>query len=152
VTRVVSSIDIERPPSDVFGFLADLDNLPLWAVGLIEVRHDGRLRLGSTGVDVRMIGRRRTEMPWEVVELAPPHALAVSYREPLPALARFSIDPTATGTRLTCDTTFALKGAYRLMAPLIAKEARRTDAEQFRKVKKILEDPGNQGRRTHRVG
>lgn len=139
MTRVVTTIDIERTPEDVFAFLSDLDNAPLWTVDLIEVRHNGPLHLGARGVDVRLVNKKPTEMPWEVVGFDPPHILALSYSEPLPATATFTMETIPGGTRVTCDTTLTLKGAYRLMAPLIAKEARTTDEEQFRRAKAILE-------------
>lgn len=139
MTRVVTTIDIERIPDDVFAFLTDLGNAPLWAVDLVEVRHHGPLRLGATGVDVRTIGKKPTEMPWEVVVFDPPHTLALAYSEPLPATSTFTMEAISSGTRLTCDTTLKLKGVYRLMAPMIAKEARTTDEEQFRRAKSVLE-------------
>lgn len=142
MTRVVTTIDIERPVEDVFGFLTDLDNLPQWAVGLLEVRHDGHVRLGAKGVEVRMVGKKKTEMPWEVIRYEPPRVVAFAYSEPLPATATFTMEPIAGGTRLTCDTELELKGIYRLMAPMIVKEARQTDAKQFAKAKATLEGRG----------
>jgi hypothetical protein len=40
---------------------------------------------------------------------------------------------------MTCDSTLQLVGRYRLLGPLIAREARQTDAQQFHKAKEILE-------------
>lgn len=142
MNRVVTTIDIERPVEDVFGFLTDLDNLPQWAAGLLDVRHDGHLRLGAKGVDVRMVGKKKTEMPWEVIKYEPPRVVAFAYSEPLRATATFTMETIAGGTRLTCDTQLELKGIYRLTAPMITREARRTDATQFAKAKAILERRG----------
>jgi uncharacterized protein YndB with AHSA1/START domain len=137
--RILTTIEINRPVEEVFGFLTNLDNAPRWTVGLVEVRVDGRLRLGTRGTDVRTMGRKQVEMPWEVTRYEPPEVVEFTYGKPLPATATFTFERTAQGTRMTCDTTVRPTGLYRLISPLIAREGRKTDALQFRKAKKLME-------------
>lgn len=137
--RIVTTVEIDRPLEEVFGFLTDLNNAPLWTVDLIEVRHAGLLRAGTDGIDVRKMGGKQVEMPWTVTRYEPPRAVQFTYGDPFPLTATFRLEPTPAGTRLTCDTNLRLRGFYRLLAPLIAWEARRVDAQQFQKAKQLLE-------------
>jgi uncharacterized protein YndB with AHSA1/START domain len=137
--RVLTTIEIDRPVDEVFGFLTDLSNAPLWTVDLLEVRHAGPLAIGARGTDVRRMSGKQVEMPWEVTRLDPPNTVQFTYGPPFPAIATFTLEPTPAGSRLTCDTTLELQGVYRLLAPLVVWEARRVDARQFRNAKELLE-------------
>jgi uncharacterized protein YndB with AHSA1/START domain len=136
---ITTTIEIHRPVDEVFSFLTDLDNAKLWTVDLVSVRAAGPLGAGVHGTDVRVMGRKQVEMPWQVTRYEPPHAIAFTYGDPFPATATFTCEATEGGTRLTCDTTLRLKGLHRWLGPLIAREARKTDAVQFRKAKTVLE-------------
>jgi uncharacterized protein YndB with AHSA1/START domain len=143
MSQITTAIEIDRPVEEVFAFITDLGNAHLWAVDLVEVRHNGPLARGSRGTDVRRIGRKEVELPWEVTRHDPPRVLDLIYGDPFPATAAFTFEPTSRGTRMSCDTTLRLRGIHRLMAPLAARQARKTDAEQFRRAKDMLErDPG----------
>lgn len=139
VKHVVTTIDIDVPVEDVFAFMTDLDNAPLWSVGLVEVRHNGPLAEGATGTDVRVMGGKQVEMPWRITSFDRPSVVAMAYQKPFPMTAEFTFEPTGAGTRMTCTTTLRPTGAYRLLGPAIAREARKTDEEQFAKAKHLLE-------------
>lgn len=40
--KVTTSVEINRPIDEVFGYMSNLDNLE-WTLGLVEVSHDGPL-------------------------------------------------------------------------------------------------------------
>lgn len=63
--KVTTSVEINRPIDEVFGYMSNLDNLE-WTIGLIEVSHDGPLRAGARGADVRLMGGWEVTMPWTV--------------------------------------------------------------------------------------
>jgi uncharacterized protein YndB with AHSA1/START domain len=149
---IITSVEIDRPINDVFEYLSNLDNAPQWTTGLIEIRHDGDLRTGATGTDVRTMGRKQVEMPWTVTAFAPPCKMVFEYGPPFPVTAVFSLETMpAGGTRLTCRTQMRLLGLYRLLAPIVSREARKVDKVQFARAKDILESsmtqPQDQGRR-----
>ncbi len=141
--RIETSIEIERPQEEVYAYLTDLRNALEWSTGLVSVTYDGDLREGTTGVDTRTLGRKELVMPWTVTAFEPPARLVVEYGAPFPATAEFSFRPTEAGTLVTCDTDLRPRGLWRLLGPFMAMEARKTDAAQFRKVKEILESPGD---------
>jgi hypothetical protein len=140
MAHVKTSIVIRRSRSETFAYLTDLRNAKEWSTEVVDVRYDDReLQAGSTGVDVRRLGRRQLEMPWTVTSYEPPGRLVLEYGGRLPATARFSFRADPDGTRVTCDTELRPRGLWRLLAPVMVAEARRSDARQFQKVKEILE-------------
>lgn len=137
---IVTSVEIDLPIHDVFEYLSNLENATEWSTELVEVRHDGDLRKGATGTDVRTMGRKQIEIPWTVSSFDPPHQMVLEFGAPFPATAAFILEATPTnGTRLTCRTDMRLTGLYRLAGPIIAREARKVDQIQFARAKAILE-------------
>lgn len=141
--HVETSVEIERPQEEVFAYVTDLRNAMEWSTGLVEVTYDGELAEGTTGTDVRRMGRKDLAMPWQVTVFAPPSKLVVEYGAPFPATAAFTFEPTARGTRVTCATELRPRGLWKLLGPVMVREARRTDVVQFGKVKAILEGAGS---------
>jgi uncharacterized protein YndB with AHSA1/START domain len=137
--NVTTTLEIERPIDEVFDYLTNVDNAPQWTVGLVEVSHDGPIRLGGTGSDLRIMGKKQVVMPWKVTVFEPPYRALFEYSEPFPMSADFVMEQTATGTRVACAMTMKPTGWWRLLAPLMAREGAKTDRAQFEKVKRILE-------------
>ncbi|MGH3119363.1 MAG: SRPBCC family protein [Gaiellales bacterium] len=141
--RIKTSLEIRRSQQETFDYLTDLRNAPEWSTEVVDVTYDGDLREGTTGKDVRRMGRKEIVMPWTVTAYDAPRRIVFEYGAPFPATADFSFEPTAHGTLVTCDTDLRPRGLWRLLAPLMAKEARKADEVQFAKVKAILESPSN---------
>lgn len=135
---VTTSVEINRPIDEVFGYMSNLDNLE-WTVGLVEVNHDGSLRLGAGGTDVRLMGRREVTMPWTVTAYEPPHRVQFEYQKPFPLTADFRLESVKGRTLVACETTMKPKGLWRLLGPLMALETKKTDRTQFAKLREILE-------------
>jgi hypothetical protein len=148
--RVETSIEIARPQEAVFAYLTDLHNAKDWATELVDVTYDGELAEGTTGVDTRKLGRKEILMPWEVTTFDPPNRVVFEYGPPFPATAQFVFQPAGRGTRLTCATDLRPRGFWRLVAPVMVWEARKTDQVQFEKVKGILESRAANGSATRR--
>lgn len=153
MVHIRTSIVIGRSPEETFDYLTDLSNANEWAVELVDVAYDGDLRPGATGVDTRRMGRKEVSMPWVVTTFERPRRIVFEYGEPFPATADFTFRAEDGGTRVTCHTDLRLRRGWRLLAPVFAAEAGKTDRTQFGKVKAILEarrvgvDPGVDGSR-----
>jgi hypothetical protein len=145
VARVETSIEIHRPQEAVFAYLTDLHNAKEWATELVDVTYDGELAEGTTGVDTRKMGGKEILMPWEVTTFDPPNQLVFEYGPPFPATAQFVFQPTGRGTLLTCATELRPRGFWRLVAPVMVWEARKSDRVQFQNVKGILESRAGRG-------
>jgi uncharacterized protein YndB with AHSA1/START domain len=137
--RVETSLEIARSREEVFDYLTDLNNAMDWTTGLADVSYDGVLAEGTTGSDTRKMGRKEMVMPWTVTAFEAPSRVAFEYGAPFPAMVDFTFRSTEVGTMVTCTADFRPRGFWRLLAPLMVREAKKTDQAQFEKVKQILE-------------
>jgi carbon monoxide dehydrogenase subunit G len=137
--RVQTSVEIARPREEVFVYLTDLDNAMEWTTGLIDVTYDGQLAEGTAGADTRLMGKKKIVMPWRVTAFDVPSRVRFEYSAPFPATADFTFRSTAAGTLVTCTADLRPQGLWRLLGPVMAREARKADQAQFNKVKEILE-------------
>lgn len=141
--RFSTSVLIDRPAAEVFEFFTDLRNAPEWSTEVTDVRYDGEIRLGATGIDVRTKGNKNTEWPWTVTAYDPPRRVTFSYTTPVEATVVFSFEPGGQGTQMTCDTDLRPRGVWRVLAPFIRAEAKRNDRAQFATAKALLEAAGD---------
>jgi len=139
MAKIVTSVQIGRPQAEVFSYLTDLGNAGEWSGELVSRTYDGDIAVGMTGTDVIKVGKRQMQMPWTVTLFEPPARLVIEFGGTFGAIAAFSFQPNPEGTLVTCRTDLRPKGWWRLLAPVIAREGRRSDETQFRKAKEILE-------------
>ena len=139
MARIQTSIEIRRPQDEAFAYLTDPRNAKEWSTELVDVTYDGDLTQGTTGLDTRKVGRKTIVMPWTVTKYQRPERIVFEYGRPFPATAEFSFRTTDDGTLVTCDTQLRPRGIWRLLGPLMAREAKKADAVQFEKVRAILE-------------
>lgn len=76
--RFTNTITIDRPPAEVFAFLARFENVPLWNEAIRETRKisPGPVGVGSRYVQTRSLPTRREET-FEVTEYEPDRSLAI---------------------------------------------------------------------------
>jgi uncharacterized protein YndB with AHSA1/START domain len=139
MSRIKTSIVIRYPQDETYDYLTDPRNATEWSTELVAVTYDGDLAQGTTGTDTRKMGRKEIVMPWTVTVYEPPERIVFEYGRPFPATAEFSFRATASGTLVTCDTELRPRGLWRLLVPIMVREARNADRVQFQKVKEILE-------------
>jgi uncharacterized protein YndB with AHSA1/START domain len=142
MAHIKTSIVIRRPQDETFTYLTDPRNAKDWSTELVDVTYDGDLTEGTTGVDTRRMGRKHVVMPWIVTAYERPERIVFEYGRPFPATAVYSFRADHGGTLVTCDTELRPRGLWRMLAPVMAAEAKKVDAVQFQKVKEILEARG----------
>ena len=141
MTEFVTTVDVERPLETVWNYLTDLHRTKEWSSDVVDTVYVGPIRLGTTGVDFRRVGKHEVTVNWEVTGCHPPTLLILTYGPPDNSIARFSFRSTPTGgTRVTRRTTIKTNGWMRLIGPLQASEARRADEKQLAKAKSNLEN------------
>jgi carbon monoxide dehydrogenase subunit G len=138
------TVEIGRPPEDVFDFLAEPANYPSWQPSLVEIRphRRGKLRLGAEATEVRRFLGREMETTWTCVEHEPARRSAIETDDgPVPFRGTFVLEPGDGGTRFTwiVETRGA---AARLGGPLVARATRRELEINARRLKQILEGTG----------
>lgn len=132
----VHALVIERPVSEVFAFISDPENLPRWnyyVIGCMKL-DAGPARVGST---YRLVRKSDTRV-FGVTEFKQDRMLVIRFRAPTPPLEiRFTVESTASGTRLTNE--WELKGIGGFVAWFVRAPIRRAVGDNLGKLKELLQ-------------
>jgi uncharacterized protein YndB with AHSA1/START domain len=130
---------VNRPPSEVFAFLADPENDPRWRTGVLDIE-----RVSGAGVGeryrqgVKGPGGRRIDADIEITELHPDELIGFqAISGPVRPMGRYELAPEANGTRVRFTLSADLKGAKRLMQPMVQKTMQ-NEVAQLENLKRVL--------------
>ncbi|HEU0023366.1 MAG TPA: SRPBCC family protein [Thermoleophilaceae bacterium] len=133
---------IARPPDEVFAFVADARNRPLWddSVDREELTSPEPIGVGSTvRTELTSMGRRY-EYTWEVVQHEPPSRQTIeSTSGPFPITLAYELSGRDGGTRVEFAVTGRPAGVLRLLQPLIARNTQQNLDRGFPRLKEVLE-------------
>jgi carbon monoxide dehydrogenase subunit G len=139
---IAQSVTVDRPVAEVWDFISNFENTTRWSRGVLEARQtsDGPLGVGSRlQTVVKAFGRRRTAH-YLVTEFEPNRVFAFAVTSgPMTSRARYLVEPAGAGTRLTASGEAAVRGLYRLLAPLLVRILKRHSRDDLANVKRILE-------------
>ncbi len=141
--RSEESVEIDRPPEEVFAYVANPENLPEWSSLVLEVRKDaeGQLKEGERfGVVAKFLGRR-FETPFEVSAHEPPRQHSDrSTGGPFEQEYIYTLEPTGGGgTRLTHVAEAEPGGFFKLVGPLLERAGSRQFKADLQSLKDLLE-------------
>ena len=141
---ITGSVEISRPPADVFAYLDELDRHSEWQSDLISSRLDteGPVRVGTRATDTRKVPGGPQEMTYEITEHDPPRTS--SWRVingPVRAVGTVRVEPLDDGSRSRVSVEFDLEGhgIGVLIAPFARMQARKQVPESQARLKEILE-------------
>ncbi len=116
MAHIERSIEINRPPEDVFTMLTDLHQLPHWATTVVET-HDVpnvSLQEGSTFRQTVRVAGRNLECEWTVTELDHPRRIA--YQASAPGGGQLTmqqiVSSTDSGSIVELDLDYELPGGF----------------------------------------
>lgn len=139
---------IARSPEDVFDFLADLANLPIWQKGLSHsvVLTPGPLHVGSEFEETVKIAGRATKLHCEITALEQGRILAYRSQKgnAMEYSGRFELQPGEDGTELRMAHETTLNGMWRLLEPLFSREVASESSQELQFLKTYLEGDGKQ--------
>lgn len=115
--RFTNTITVQRPPAEVFAYLADLSHLPEWNYALADTR---LVTPGPVGVGSRYRQRRtvpvHAEETLEITEFVPDERLTVrGTLNSFPAELSYSLHPTDNGTTVVNTVTLHASGLRNLL-------------------------------------
>jgi uncharacterized protein YndB with AHSA1/START domain len=145
MAAIEESVDISRPPEDVFAYATDFSHFPEWQEGVVSVRGEGDAppAVGSKAAVTRRVGPREFRRTEEITELEPPRTWAVrGVGGPVTAIAKGTIEPLDDDerSRVTIGLEFEGHGAGRLLVPLVVRrQARKQLPRNAQKLKELLE-------------
>ncbi len=142
MTRIEGSIVINRPPEDVFDFVADEHNEPRYNPGMVHVE---KLTPEPVGVGTRWRTTLETRghpirMDVEVTEHARPTRLGTrSTLSTAEITGGLTFTPHPSGTRMSWSWQLRPMGVLRLLTPLIGVLGRREERRTWNGLKRCLE-------------
>jgi uncharacterized protein YndB with AHSA1/START domain len=145
VIHAESSIEIARPPSQVFAWVCDLQHAPAWLEACVEL---ALVQPGwARGAELRYVfreGRAEGRMSGLVSEYDPGRRLVLDFKDP-----RFGVSvlldfvPAGAGTRVTHAVAIDAKGLMgKLMAPMIRAGNEKQVKANLARLKQGLEATG----------
>ena len=141
---VVSTIEIDRPPEDVFAYATDLVRFGEWQKDVVrlELHGGGPLGLGSRFTTTRQLGGVEYKTTQEVTEFSPPSRFAAaSVGGPLRAIGTITIEPLDGGarSRFTSTLDFEGRGLGRLVPDGVRRMAAKRAPRSYQNLKELLE-------------
>jgi uncharacterized protein YndB with AHSA1/START domain len=143
VIRIDFSVEIDRPPSEVFEYLTDAEKVPEWQSSAIEVRWEGEKAVGARINEVRKFLGRRIESEVEVTAYEPPRRFALkSSSGPVPFSAEHVLSPVNGGTKIDFGAEAEPGGFFKLGEGIVRRTAERQFKGDFETLKDLLEAGG----------
>lgn len=139
--QISNTIDIALSPSQVFKFLADVDNNPKW----MPVQSVEKVTLGSIGTGFKfrqrfMLMGKTYDMSGVITAFEPDKKISFNYESPVfDWRGDYLLEPIPTGTRLSAKGNVSLVGAMKMMETMFAPKIRKLIGDTAPKLKQILE-------------
>jgi uncharacterized membrane protein len=148
MVRTRASVTVNRPPEEVFRFMADNQNALQWQSGLLEARVTNDIvGIGRTWVDIVQFLGRRVEVASELVEYEPERVLGFkSTSGPVPLEGRYAFEPDGEDTKITFAMQGEAGGFFKLAEPIVARSTQRQWETNLANLKDLLEQqaPSNE--------
>lgn len=145
VDPIVDSVEIARPPDEVFSYVTDPAHLSEWQESLVSARlqGDGPVAAGSRMVTVRHVGGRDRPMTMEMTEFSPPRSWTVRGVDgPVRGIVRGAVESLGDGasSRVTIELDFEGHGLGLLLVPLVVRRQAKGELPRAtQKLKELLE-------------
>jgi uncharacterized protein YndB with AHSA1/START domain len=145
MAAIVSSIEITRPPEEVFAYLMEPSHLAEWQESLVSARTESGSTpvVGSKLITTRKLGRRERTMTMEMTSLSAPRSWAARGIDgPIRAIVKGTVEPLDGGarSRVTIELDFEGHGVGKLLVPLVVRrQAAREVPRDMQNLKERLE-------------
>ena len=141
--EATGTVDIRRPPADVFAFLADGENNARWRSGVLDIKRrsgEGRGEVYEQGVKGPF--GRRVSADYEVTTYEPDQRLGFrAIAGPVRPEGSYELTRLDSGgTRVTFSLSCSPRGLSKLMSPMVARTMR-SEVAQLDRLRAVLEDP-----------
>ncbi len=142
MTRFGHSVEIDRPLEDVWSFVCEVGNNPVWQGPIIEVRRGAgqELAVGTRIEEVAHFLGKRFEITLEVTEHELLKRSAVrTAAGPVRLDGTYRFESSGDGTRFTTEGEVEAQGFFRLAEPVFARVAGREWSTSCETLKELLE-------------
>jgi uncharacterized membrane protein len=140
--KIESSVQINRPVEEVFAFVTNIDNLPLWAGPVTEAKQtsEGPIGVGTTQTQSAQFLGRQLETTQEVTAYELNKKLSTkSTSGLLPLEVHYTFEPVGGGTRVKLEGNLDAGGFFKLAEPVAGRMLKRQTASDAQTLKELLE-------------
>lgn len=136
-----NQVTIERPPAEVFAFIADGLNGPAWRSGILDIAHVSGSGVGATYKQgVKGPGGRRVDADYRVTAFEPSRRLAFeAIAGPVRPTGEYVLEPIAGTTRVTFSLKAELGGLQRLLMGGMVQKTMDAEVGALASLKRVLE-------------
>jgi uncharacterized protein YndB with AHSA1/START domain len=142
MARVKGEIIIHRPVEEVFDFVADERNEPLYNREMLrsQLLSDEPIGLGSRFRAVMSMRGRPVEMTIEFTDYQRPRLLtSKTHLSNMEIQGVLTFDPVPEGTRMRWSWELYPKGVLQLLRPLVRRMGQRQEETIWKGLKQVLE-------------
>jgi len=137
-----ASVEVKRPPAEVFAYVADLRNEPQWHIDVMSVPPDtDPVPIVGKSYSVKFtpfLGRTDGTFTAEEVVVGSKIVHRADMAGMRPKIT-YLVEPVDGGSRFTRSVDLHLNGALRLMTPLMALMVPRRNKVFVQNLKRVLE-------------
>jgi hypothetical protein len=141
--KIEGRVVIDRCPEEIWGFMANLENIPKWDTGILEARQtsEGPQGLGTTLQAVRQYLGRRVILNGVITEYELNKRAAWKIMSRLgTVLACYMFEPVGGRTQLSKLIEVEFTGFYRLLEPVLRHKTIREERDvDLANIKRLLE-------------
>jgi len=142
MSPLVSAVDIQCPPAEVFPYVTDPSRFSEWQVGVVSGHCDGEPAVGARFTTTRRIrGADRTSTS-EITEISPPTSWSIRGIDgPIRAVMRVTVERRQGGeqSHVTFSLDLSGHGFGKLILSRVISQARNEMPENCQKLKQRLE-------------
>jgi uncharacterized protein YndB with AHSA1/START domain len=142
MTKVKASIWIARPAEDVFNYVADPENVALWAGPVLEAKKTspGPTGVGTTSTRKSQLLGRTMESNYEITAFEPGQLYGDKTTSgPVNIEARIKFDEDNGGTDVTIEGDIEAGSFFKLAEPVMARVVGRQPETDAQTLKDLLE-------------
>jgi uncharacterized protein YndB with AHSA1/START domain len=139
---IVHTVEIERPPSEVFPYVTDPSRFGEWQAGVVSGSTEGAAGVGSKCTMTRKVGGVQRTSTSEITEDEAPSRWAIHGVDgPIRADVSVLIEPVDAGqhSRVTIALDFHGHGFGKLLAPMVTSQGRKEVPVSCQNLKQRLE-------------
>jgi uncharacterized protein YndB with AHSA1/START domain len=133
------SIDVSKPPSEVFPWLLEQDKVPQWTSDLERYDVDGPLGVG-THVTQKLTVAGGIALDMEITEYNPPSGAATAFEtNGVKVTSEYILEASGTGSRLT-QTLEAKAGGLtgRMLIPVVQGRLEQKLTKDLERLREVL--------------
>ena len=133
---------IDRPPKEVFDYVSDLQNIPHWLPGVVEVEiaTKGPVGAGTRYIEVRRFKKGQGKVEMEIEGYDPPQRISTQFdRGGYKTTYFYTFEAEGAGTRAKLDCVISTGGLKKLKLPLVVWAIKLQDKYQLRSLKAAIE-------------